>query len=80
MVGGGWVVVVVVVPPVVWPPPPTFPPAAICCWTTWASSGELVVVENVSRGLDEAAGALCRLMSGATTRKTVGALDDGKSA
>ena len=41
----------------------------------WVRSGELVVLENVSRGLDEAAGALCRLMSGATTGKTVVALD-----
>jgi len=43
----------------------------------WVRSGELVVLENVSRGLDEAAGALCRLMSGATTGKTVVSLDGG---
>ena len=47
---------------------------------SWYRSGDLVVLENVSQGLDEAAGALCRLMSGATTGKTLVSLDDGEAA
>jgi NADPH-dependent curcumin reductase CurA len=45
----------------------------------WVSSGELVVIENISHGLEEAAGALCRLLSGATTGKTLVEVDGGSA-
>jgi NADPH-dependent curcumin reductase CurA len=42
----------------------------------WVRSGELVVLENVSRGIDQAPDAFCRLMSGRTIGKTLVELDE----
>ena len=41
----------------------------------WVRSGDLVVLENLSHGIDEAPAAFCRLMSGQTIGKTLVALD-----
>jgi NADPH-dependent curcumin reductase CurA len=38
-------------------------------------SGDLVVLENLSHGIQEAPAAFCRLMSGQTIGKTLVALD-----
>jgi len=41
----------------------------------WVRSGDLVVLENLSHGIEEAPAAFCRLMSGQTIGKTLVALD-----
>jgi NADPH-dependent curcumin reductase CurA len=42
---------------------------------SWVRSGDLVVLENLTHGIDEAPAAFCRLMSGQTIGKTLVALD-----
>ena len=42
----------------------------------WVRAGELVVLENVTHGLDRAGEAFCHLMAGSTTGKTLVELDE----